>query len=226
MCSSPLLAVLIIAALARGDDHATGTGITRDEALSLAFPRCRIESESAGLTDEEVARVRELAGTEPERRLVRAHRGVDEEGEIVGTAYVDVHRVRTLRESLLVVVDPEGRVARIELLAFAEPPEYAPRAKWYAQLVGKELDDHLSLRGSVRGIAGATLTSRAIVDSVRRILAVHAVLAARETPGPEPEGTPPEKSPPEDGVPPKNGDPPKVVPPEDGGPEQERAPAR
>lgn len=196
-----LLAALCVAAPTPHDDDDPHVLLTREEALALAFPECEVSAESLGLKKAELARVGKLAGTPHERRLVRRHLGHDSEGELVGTAYVDVHRVRTLRESLLVVVDPEGRVARIEVLAFAEPKAYLARAKWLAQFTGRELNDELSLKGEIRGIAGATLTARATTDAVRRVLAIHRVL--EERPAPEPDGTPPKETPPK--TPPERG---------------------
>lgn len=209
-----LLASVGAAPPARGHDDDPQVLLTREEALALAFPECEVTAESLGLEKAELARVEELAGTPHDRRLVRRHCGVDAEGKLVGTAYVDVHRVRTLRESLLVVVDPEGRVARIEILAFAEPKAYMARAKWLAQFVGRELNDDLSLKGEIRGIAGATLTARATTDAVRRVLAIHRVLAQRSTPQPvetppkdepPPQETPPKKTPPKEAPPPRRG---------------------
>ena len=195
--SAPLLA------RASDDPHVL---LTREEALELAFPKCEIEAESLGLEKAELKRVETLAGTPHTRRLVRRHRATGADGELVGTAYVDLHRVRTLRESLLVVVDTEGRVARIEILAFAEPKAYMARAKWLAQFIGHELDEELSLKGRIRGIAGATLTARATTDAVRRVLAIDQVLAERATP-------PPKETPPKDGPPPPKGTPPEKTPP-------------
>jgi hypothetical protein len=67
-------------------------------------------------------------------------------------------------------------VARLEVLAFAEPEEYLPRARWYGQFLGRALDDELNLGRGIRGVSGATLTARATTRAVRRVLAVHAVL--------------------------------------------------
>jgi hypothetical protein len=105
----------------------------------------------------------------------------------VGTAYVDTHRVHTLRESVLVVVDPAGRIGRVEVLAFGEPEDYLPRGRWYDQFLGRPLDDELSLKRAIRGITGATLTAHATTDAVRRALALHRVLADAPEPEPEPE---------------------------------------
>lgn len=172
-----------MAATTAGD---AGVLLTRDEALALAFPECSVTGESQAMSKDDLEQVEKLAGTPHGRRLVRRHVGLDAKGEIVGTAYIDVHRVRTLRESLMIVVDPEGQIARIEILAFAEPKAYMARAGWLSQFVGHDLDEDLSLKGSIRGIAGATLTARATTDAVRRVLAIHQVIEEREAGAPRP----------------------------------------
>lgn len=146
-----------------------------DEALELAFPGCQVERQTVFLTDEQQARARELAGVEVPGALVHpyvARRG----GERVGTAYFDAHRVRTLPETLMVVVDPEDRVERIEILSFSEPQDYLPREVWYRQFLGRPLGEALEVGREIRGVTGATLTARATTDAVRRVLALHRVL--------------------------------------------------
>jgi hypothetical protein len=100
------------------------------------------------------------------------------EGKVVGTAYFDTHRVRTMPETILVLVDAAGAVARIEVLSFQEPEDYLPLPRWYAQFPGRLLDDELSLKRAIRPVAGATLTTNATTDAVRRVLALHRVLSA------------------------------------------------
>ena len=80
----------------------------------------------------------------------------------------------------MILVDPAGSIARIEILSFAEPEEYLPRQAWYGQFPGRKLDDELSLRRGIRPVSGATLTARATTEAARRILATHQVL--RRTP--------------------------------------------
>lgn len=146
-----------------------------DEALKLAFPGCEIEKSTVYLTDAQKKRATELAGEPVELAIARPY-VARKDGRIVGIAYVDVHKVRTLKEALFVVVDVEGRVKRIELLSFGEPEEYAPKTEWYAQFIGKKLDDELNLKRSIRGIGGASLSARATTTAVRRVLAVHGAL--------------------------------------------------
>lgn len=146
-----------------------------DEALKLAFPQCKVERKTAYLTPEQVKRARELSGVEVPSALVTYHvatRG----GQPAGTAYFDTHRVRTLPETLMVVVDPQGKVSRIEVISFREPEEYLPRGAWYEQFKGRGLDRELQLKQAIRPVTGATLTARATTDAVRRVLALHKIL--------------------------------------------------
>lgn len=149
--------------------------LTVDEALELAFPGCAVEHQTVFLTEAQLAEARELAGEEVESALVHPYVARCD-GRPGGVAYFDTHRVRTLPETLMVVVSPEGEVARIEVLAFQEPPDYLPRDAWYGQFDGRKLDAELSLQRGIRPVTGATLTARATTSAVRRVLAVDRVL--------------------------------------------------
>jgi hypothetical protein len=149
-----------------------------EEALELAFPGCEVERRTVFLTEAELARARELSGEAVESALVHPYEARCA-GEAGGTAYFDSHVVRTLPETLMVVVDPEGRVRRLEVLTFAEPPEYLPREAWYEQFLGQPLSEDLAIRRRIRAVAGATLTARATAEAVRRVLAIHQALSAR-----------------------------------------------
>jgi hypothetical protein len=146
-----------------------------DEALKVAFPGGQVERRTAYLTPAQVQKVKDLAGVEVPSALVSYYTAV-RGGQPAGTAYFDTHKVRTLPETLMVVVDPQGKVARIEVISFREPEEYMPRGPWYQQLVGKRLDSELQIKRGVRPVTGATLTARATTDAVRRVLAEHQVI--------------------------------------------------
>ena len=98
----------------------------------------------------------ELSGGLATRFVARSDRG-----EIVGYAYVDTHVVRTLPETVLVVIDSAGSVRRVEVVSFREPLDYVPREGWYRQFEGEQLDDDLQLKRDIRPVTGATLTARA-----------------------------------------------------------------
>lgn len=153
--------------------------LTVDEALELAFPGCAFERETVFLTESQVQEAHRLAGIEIRSALVHPYVASCAESE-GGRAYFDTHTVRTQEETVMVAVAPDGKILRIEILTFREPPEYIPRAIWYEQFLGRNLTPELRLKREIRGVTGATLTARATTDAVRRVLAVHQVLTEPE----------------------------------------------
>jgi hypothetical protein len=99
-------------------------------------------------------------------------------GALAGTAYFDSHRVRTHNEVLMIVVNPEWKIDRIEVLRFAEPPEYQAPEKWLEQFDQKNLSQELSVKRGIVPITGATLTANAVTNAARRVLALHAVISS------------------------------------------------
>jgi electron transport complex protein RnfG len=151
--------------------------LTQDEALALAFPGAATERHTAYLEEAQLERARALAGpdVEIESTVVTyylARRGQD----AVGVAYFDAHRVRTLPEVLMVVVDTDDRILRLETVAFREPPEYRAPDGWLRLFDSRALAPELSLKGDIPNMTGATLTSGAVTGAVRRVLALHGVI--------------------------------------------------
>lgn len=152
--------------------------MTQEEALRIAFPPpAVIERRTAYLDEAELDRTAELAGpgVRVESSVVTHYVG-SVDGQVVGVAYFDAHRVRTLPEVLMVVVTPGGTVQRIEVLKFSEPPEYRPPDGWLEQFSGEALSGDVSLKGGIVTMTGATLTSEAATGAVRRVLAMHEVI--------------------------------------------------
>ena len=150
--------------------------LTPEEALKLAFPGAAIERKTAYLTGAQQKAAQKLSGDEDLPSALATYYVGTKDGRLVGTAYIDTHTVRTMPETIMVVVDPSGAIARIEVLSFSEPEEYLPKPHWYEQFQGKPLDDELSMKQGIRAVTGATLTARATTDAARRVLAVHKVI--------------------------------------------------
>jgi len=149
--------------------------LSADQALALAFPHCEVTRETRFLSAEQQARANEIAGMEITSALVYPYRATCD-GQPAGVAYFDIHRVRTLPERIMIVVNPRGEIARIEVLTFDEPQDYLPRASWHGQFIGKRLTQELRIGRDIANVAGATLSGRAVAAAVRRVLAVHHVL--------------------------------------------------
>ncbi len=152
--------------------------LTQEEALKLAFPGASVERRTAFLTEAESKDVAALSGGPAPSALAVAYVAT-KDGRLAGTAYFDTHVVRTLPETLMVVVTPAGTIGRVEVLSFSEPEDYLPREHWYAQFPGRALDEELSLKRGIRPVSGATLTARATAEAARRVLALHRVLSRR-----------------------------------------------
>jgi len=153
-----------------------GAGLpTSTEALALAFPGAKTQRKEHFLTEAQARRVKELSGVDLPGAWIVAYEAT-KEGRVVGVGFFDTHLVRTLNETALVAISPEGRVLRVEVVAFREPQEYMAKPAWVAQLQGKALDAELKLNRSIRPLSGATLTANALTDASRRCLALWQVL--------------------------------------------------
>ena len=137
--------------------------MTQQQALASAFPAgVKVTRQTFFLTPEQA----KAAGSETQLVIRYA-------GSNGSFAYFDTHRVRTEPETLMVVVNAAGKIERIDILSFDEPTDYFPKRRWLDQLLGRKLDDDLSLNRAIRPISGASLTGRAIVNASRKILAIH-----------------------------------------------------
>src|SRR2546425_9985050 len=167
--------------------------LTTQQALDVVFPRpTTVERKTLYLDEAQARRASEAAGAPVEVRVVPYYVG-SRDGRVAGYAYFDTHLVRTLPETILILVGPAGDVARIDILSFDEPEDYLPRDRWLRQFPGRTLAD-LGGREGVRALTGATLSSRAVTQAARRILALHrlfvATPAASPSPGPAPGSNP------------------------------------
>ncbi len=153
--------------------------VTQEQALRRAFPAAaRVERRTAYLDEADLATARRAAGAgvEVKQTVVTYYAAVDGAGRPLGVAYFDSHRVRTLAEVLMIVVGPDGRTTMVEVLKFAEPPEYRAPDAWLAQLEGRPLTASLALKRDIVNMTGATLTAEAVTRAVRRVLALHSVI--------------------------------------------------
>ena len=153
--------------------------ISVEEALETAFPGASFKRETVFLTDAQMDTVEGDAGERPGSALTTRFRAHSAQNTI-GWAYLDTHRVRTLPETVMVIIAPDGSVRRIEVVVFREPMDYLPPDSWYGQFEDHQLDEELELKRAIRPTTGATLTARATTDAVRRILAIHAALEESE----------------------------------------------
>lgn len=150
--------------------------LTKDEALELAFPDAdTVDKKVFFLTDDQVKEIESLSRTKVDSKIFVSFIGKKRE-KVLGYAVIDTHTVRTMSETVMVVINQDGTVRQVEILAFFEPPDYMPGEKWLELFQDKKLSTSLRLGGDIPRITGATITSNTIVKVVRRILATFQVV--------------------------------------------------
>ncbi len=170
------MAALLLCVVAAGAE--AKVFFTQKEALALAFPEAdRIELATHVLSEDQTERIQRRARTRLDSRLVAIHTAWQGD-EVIGHAHIDIHTVRTKAEGFMVVIDAQGRVDSVRVLAFYEPLDYLPSPRWYDRFVGRKNGDPLRLGRDVDGVSGATLSARAATEGVRRMLAYYEVLLA------------------------------------------------
>jgi hypothetical protein len=152
----------------------------RDEALQLAFPAAdKVESRDFFLTAEQRTAIEQRAKSKVESDLLTIYVG-HLGGRVTGYAFIDTHVVRTLPETFLILLDPQGHVSATHVLAFHEPTEYMPGGRWLKQFEDRQDPSEIRIGRAIAGITGSTLTAHAIAGAVRRALAIHEVLLRGE----------------------------------------------
>ncbi|MBW2715060.1 MAG: FMN-binding protein [Deltaproteobacteria bacterium] len=174
-----MLAVSLLAAfVAVGAD--AKVFYSQREALEMAFPGAEeVASKTFVLDDDQVERIESLAKCDLDSKLVKIYTG-KRDGKVLGYALIDIHNVRTLPEAFMVVLNPEGEVRSLRVLAFHEPLEYKPTNRWYKQFDNQSIGAPLRVGRDIHGVVGATLSTRATTRGVRRALAYYEVLLQSE----------------------------------------------
>ena len=168
-------ALLIVCALLLGSQASAAVFHSRESALNAAFPDAdNVVPQPLYLSEDDAAYITAQTGMTMEERLVTAY--VAKRGPtILGYGFIDTHRVRTLDETLLIIVSPLT-------LAFHEPPEYQANERWMRAFRGQSLDAELAVGSRVDSISGASMTARAATAAHRRALALFARKLATPAP--------------------------------------------
>ena len=167
-----LLELLALSALCGASPAAAATYLTQPQALAEAFPGARIERRPFALTLTQARAVEGLARVKLPSRLITAYaawRG----DTLAGTAFFESRVIRTMPGVFMIIVAPDTTIARIEILAFHEPPDYRPPGRWLEGFAHRRLDDRLWPARDVRNLAGATLSARSVTESARLALALY-----------------------------------------------------
>lgn len=132
------------------------------------------ERKTIFLTDEQVNSIQQQAKAKVESKIVTYYCSKK------GFAFFETRTIRTMPATFIVVVQADGSIDAVEMLAFYEPEDYLPTKKWMSTFEKKTIDDNLWLKRGVYNISGATLSAQAIAESVRKILVTYRIAIAKE----------------------------------------------
>jgi len=173
-----LKSMLLLGLLATASSSFATVFYSKSEAMELAFGKGTPVEQLALFPDEQqTAAIQQLAKIKLESGLFTFYVGKNQD-KITGYAAIETNTVRTKPETLMIVLTPEGELQKVYTLAFHEPPEYMPPERWFEQLYKRPLAD-MDFNKGVDGIAGATLSTRANIDSIRKVMAIYQVLVKK-----------------------------------------------
>jgi len=148
---------------------------SKNEAMELAFGKgTQVDLLSLFPDEHQIAKIEELAKVKLESGLFTFYVGKDKD-KVLGYAAIETGTVRTKPETLMIVLTPDGELRNVTTLAFHEPPEYQPPERWFDQLYKRPLAE-MDFNKGVDGISGATLSTRAAINSIRKVMAIYQVL--------------------------------------------------
>jgi Na+-translocating ferredoxin:NAD+ oxidoreductase RnfG subunit len=153
---------------------------SKNEAMELAFGKgTPVEQLSLFPDEAQITQIQQLAKVKLESGLFTFYVGKNQD-KILAYAAIESSTVRTKPETLMIVLTPEGELRNVYTLAFHEPPEYQPPDRWFEQLYKRPLAD-MDFSKGVDGISGATLSTRAGIDSIRKVMAIYQVIIKNQS---------------------------------------------
>lgn len=153
------------------------TILTFKQAMEIAFPSSgKVERFHPKVTDEQRKAVVRRVPIRARASLAGIYVG-HSAGRIDAVAFVDHVVGRTDYITHLLVLSPEGRVRRMEIMVFREPLGDGVRhAAFRRQFIGKSAGDGLRLGREVTNVSGSTLSCIAVAERVRFLLAYHEIV--------------------------------------------------
>ncbi|MEO5989689.1 MAG: FMN-binding protein [Candidatus Eisenbacteria bacterium] len=167
----------LVAVLAVAAPSSAAVYTTAEATMANAYPGARFEKRTLALSAAEQQSLSRLAQVRCNSRLITVHLAWHGDS-LLAAGFIDQRTVRTMPGVFLVVVARDTTVARIEVLAFHEPSDYRPPARWLGLFARKRLEADLWPARSIRALSGASLSARAVTESARLALAAYAHVLA------------------------------------------------
>lgn len=171
-----LLPMAAIAAPAYAIDY-----FTAEQAQKQIFPDAQVfKPMLVKLSSVQRDQIKALAGVRQRWEEQKVWR-VEKDGKLAGWFIVDDVVGKHEFITYGVGITPDGHVVGVEVMSYRETKGDQVRdAGWRKHFAGKTLADPFKLDEDVPNISGATLSSRNMLDGVKRLLALQKVALAGE----------------------------------------------
>lgn len=149
---------------------------TAEEALKILLPEAReIKEEVKVLTEEQKKDIEERAKIKFDPKLDKEFRFFigTANGQIVGYAIEDSVKGKWGLIHYMLFLDPEGKITDVMVLEYKEKRgRPVAKRRFLDQFVGKTINDRIKLKRNIRGVSGATISSRGMTNGIRKLVHV------------------------------------------------------
>lgn len=151
--------------------------LTVEQAQKAIFPDAQsFEARPVTLTSDQKDKIKSLSGVRQRWDTQKIWRAV-KDGKTLGWFVMDEVIGKHEFITYGVGVTPDGHVVNMEIMSYRESYGGGVRdASWRKNFVGKTLADPFKLDEDVPNISGGTLSSRNLLDGVKRVLVIQKVL--------------------------------------------------
>ncbi len=180
--SPRLLAAIAVAMLMPGSSAPLFAQVfkTQEAALAEVFADADTVRRETLFLGEAQQKAIETAAKMPLNTAIISYYVGEKAGKPYRYAFFEDQVVRTKKAVLLVVVNAAGYIENLEVLAFFEPLDYLPIARWFDLFRGKSLAEGILPGRNIDTVSGATLSVRAFSGVARRALAVLAYIQKQD----------------------------------------------
>jgi Na+-translocating ferredoxin:NAD+ oxidoreductase RnfG subunit len=167
------IAIILPASLLPAPSSFAAEYLTVPMAQKALFPDAdKFVDAKLTLTDDQRDAIKKLSGVR-QRTAEQPVWRAEKQGELLGWFIVDEVVGKHEFITYATAITPGGKVVGIDVLVYRETYGFQIRdADWRDQFKGKTLRDHFKLDDDVRNITGATLSSRNVMNGVKRLLAL------------------------------------------------------
>ncbi len=143
------------------------------QAQKVLFPEAdEFKKKAVALSDEQRSQIKKISGV-AQRNANPDIWEAKKKGISIGLFFKDEVVGKHEYITYAVAVSPSGNVLGVEIMSYRETHGGEIKQKsWLKNFVGKKISDPFKLDNDVPNITGATLSSRNVLDGVKRLLAV------------------------------------------------------